>query len=117
VLLLLGLLKGEPAGFHFEQVTASSIWAWIYLVGAGSLIGYTAYSWLLIVSTPARVATYGYVNPIIAVLLGCTLGREAYSPELITASVMVFLSVLLIVRGSAKKSGLPIAKAPATEAS
>jgi drug/metabolite transporter (DMT)-like permease len=66
------------------------------------LVAYTAYVWLLHVSTPARVATYAYVNPLIAVLLGCTLGREVFSHELIVAGALIIIAVALIVRGGAK---------------
>ena len=71
---------------------------------AGSLIGYTAYIWLLHASTPARVATYAYVNPLIAVLLGCTLGHEIFSHELLVAGVLIILAVALIVRGGAQSA-------------
>ena len=59
--------------------------SWLYLIVAGSLVGYTCYVWLLHATTPARVATYAYVNPFVAVLLGCTIGREAFSHELLVA--------------------------------
>ena len=122
ILLLLGVLKGEPAQFSFANLTPLSIGAWLYLVVAGSLIGFTAYVWLLHVSTPARVSTYGYVNPLIAVLLGCTLGREPFSPDLLIASVLIFVSVVFIVRGGGNKSPAgnktaeTIANEPASEA-
>lgn len=103
VLLVAAVVGGEPAKFDWANVTPVSIGAWLYLLGFGSLIGFTAYVWLLHVSTPARVATYGYVNPLIAVLLGCTLGREPFSPDLLVASVLIFVSVVCIVRGGGKK--------------
>jgi drug/metabolite transporter (DMT)-like permease len=106
---------GEFAQFHFAQITSISFGSWLYLTVAGSLIGYTAYIWLLHASTPARVGTYAYVNPLIAVLLGCTLGHEIFSHELLVAGGLIILAVALIVRGgaqSAEKNPAP-AKLPA----
>lgn len=68
--------SGELKTFSPGQVTWLSFGSWLYLMLAGSIIGYTAYVWLLHATMPARVATYAYVNPLIAVLLGCTIGRE-----------------------------------------
>jgi drug/metabolite transporter (DMT)-like permease len=103
LLMIIAFFAGEPNRFQLSQVTGASIGAWLYLVGAGSLIGYTAYVWLLHVSTPARVATYGYVNPLIAVLLGCTIGHELFSRDLILAGAMIIVSVVMIVSGSMRK--------------
>ncbi len=105
VLLVLAAAHGEFRRFAFGDVTRVSFGSWLYLTIAGSLIAYTAYVWILQVSTPARVATYAYVNPLIAVLLGCTLGREAFSHELILAAALIVLAVILIVRGGAQSNG------------
>jgi len=102
ILLGVSVTQGEFAQFHFAQITAVSFGSWLYLTTAGSLIGYTAYNWLLHASTPARVATYAYVNPLIAVLLGCTLGREIFSHELLVAGALIIVAVVLIVRGGAQ---------------
>jgi drug/metabolite transporter (DMT)-like permease len=101
VLVCLAATQGEFGQFHPDRITALSFWSWLYLVVAGSLIGYTAYIWLLHASTPARVATYAYVNPFIAVLLGCTLDHEVFSHELIIAGALIIVAVALIVRGGA----------------
>jgi len=104
--LLLGLaaVRGEAAQFSFGQVTLLSAGAWLYLTAAGSLVGYSCYVWLLHATTPARVATYAYVNPFIAVLLGCTIGRETFSHELFMAGALIIAAVVLIVRGGAAKA-------------
>ena len=104
--LLLGLaaVRGEAAQFSFGRVTLLSAGAWLYLTALGSLVGYTCYVWLLHASTPARVATYAYVNPFIAVLLGCTIGHESFSHELFVAGVLIIAAVVLIVRGGAAKA-------------
>jgi len=104
--LLLGLAfaRGEASQFSFERVTLLSAGAWLYLIVAGSLVGYTCYVWLLHATTPARVATYAYVNPFIAVLLGCTIGRETFSQVLLVAGALVILAVALIVRGGVRQA-------------
>jgi drug/metabolite transporter (DMT)-like permease len=100
------------AQFSPGRVTLLSAGAWLYLVVAGSLVGYTCYVWLLHATTPARVATYAYVNPFIAVLLGCTVGREAVSHELFVAGGLILLAVALIVRGGSRQ---PPAAVPSEE--
>ncbi len=111
VLFAVSATRGEFAQFHFAQITAMSFGSWLYLTLAGSLIGYTAYIWLLHASTPARVATYAYVNPLIAVLLGCTLGHEIFSHELLVAGALIIVAVALIVRGGAQSGAKNIAPA------
>jgi drug/metabolite transporter (DMT)-like permease len=103
--LLLGLAaaRGEASQFSFGQVTRLSAGSWLYLTAAGSLVGYTCYVWLLHATTPARVATYAYVNPLIAVLLGCTIGRETFSHELLVAGGLIILAVALIVGGGTRQ--------------
>lgn len=112
ILFVISLLQGEAKQFSFAHVTALSFWAWLYLTIAGSLIAYTAYVWLLQVSTPARVATYAYVNPLIAVLLGCTIGREVFSQEIYLAGGLIIVAVVLVLRGGAKPATAPVAVAP-----
>lgn len=107
ILLILSLASGEFKNFSFAQVTPLSFGAWLYLVVAGSIIGYTAYVWLLHVTTPARVSTYAYVNPLIAVLLGCTIGHEAFSHEMFIAGAMIIIAVVLVLRGGAANGKKP----------
>lgn len=104
VLFGLAATQGEFGQFSFARVTTVSFGSWLFLTIAGSLVAYTAYVWLLHVSTPTRVATYAYVNPLIAVLLGCTLGREVFSHELLLAGALIIVAVALIVRGGAKST-------------
>jgi drug/metabolite transporter (DMT)-like permease len=104
LLLGLAITRGEASQFSFGQVTWLSAGSWLYLTVAGSLVGYTCYVWLLHATTPARVATYAYVNPFIAVLLGCTMGHEAVSRELFVAGTLIVFAVVLIVRGGAAKT-------------
>jgi drug/metabolite transporter (DMT)-like permease len=114
MLVGLGTTQGECMQFSFARVTAVSFGSWLYLTIAGSLVAYTAYVWLLNVSTPARVATYAYVNPFIAVLLGCTLGHELLSHEIFIAGALIIVAVALIVRGGVKSTAknVPSLNAP-----
>jgi drug/metabolite transporter (DMT)-like permease len=97
---LLGLCLGEARGFQFSAITATSAWAFVYLTFIGSLVGYTAYIWLLQVSTPARVSTHAYVNPFVAVLLGWWVLNEAIPQSVIIAGALILFSVVLITRSS-----------------
>jgi drug/metabolite transporter (DMT)-like permease len=76
--------------------------AWVYLVTFGSLIGFTAYVWLLQVTTPAHVSTYAYVNPLVAVLLGWTLAGEPITSRTLLAAAAIILAVVIIVTRSAE---------------
>jgi drug/metabolite transporter (DMT)-like permease len=107
-LLVMALARGETAEFSFAQVTLRSFGAWLYLMLAGSIIAYTAYVWLLHATSPAQVATSAYVNPLIAVLLGCTLGREVFSQVMLLAGALIIVAVVLIVRGAGSRA--PTAK-------
>src|SRR5690606_15100609 len=86
---LLGLCLGEAHDFQFSAITATSAWAFVYLTVIGSLVGYTAYIWLLQVSTPARVSTHAYVNPFVAVLLGWWFLNEAIPQSVIIAGALI----------------------------
>lgn len=98
--LLLGLILGEAQDLNLAAITPTSAWAFVYLTFIGSLVGFTAYIWLLQVSTPARVSTHAYVNPLVAVLLGSWFLHEPISQNVIIAGALVLLSVLLITRSS-----------------
>ncbi len=96
VLLVLGLARGEAASFDPGAATARSWLSFLYLIVFGSLVGFSAYVWLLRHSTPARVGTYAYVNPAIAVLLGWLVAGEALTARMIVATVVIVGSVALI---------------------
>ena len=94
-LLLLSLFQGEPAHFHWAQVSTSSWLALSYLIVFGSGIAFSAYVWLLKASTPARVATYAYVNPVIAVLLGRLLLNEPLGARALWAATIILAGVII----------------------
>ncbi|HZF29944.1 MAG TPA: drug/metabolite exporter YedA [Gammaproteobacteria bacterium] len=94
--LALGLVLGEPGRLDLAAVSARSVAGWLYLVVFGSVIAFTAYVWLLRESTPARVSTYAYVNPVVAVALGAALGGEALTPRMVVAAAVIVGGVALI---------------------
>jgi drug/metabolite transporter (DMT)-like permease len=96
LLFLAGVLTGEGSAFSRSTVSARSVMAFIYLTLIGSLVGFTAYSWLLKVSTPARISTYAYVNPVIAVFLGWALGGETLTARILWAATVIVLGVIII---------------------
>ena len=107
MLLLAGTLRGEWAGFHPAAVSMTSWLALLYLLVFGSLIGFTAYSWLMKNAPPARVATYAYVNPVVAVILGWALAGEALTSQMLIGAAVIVGSVVLI---TSKKSDQAIEK-------
>jgi drug/metabolite transporter (DMT)-like permease len=96
LLLLLGTLAGEWSRLDLAAVSLRSALAVLYLAIFGSIIGYTAYMWLLQVVSPARVATYAYVNPVVAVLLGWALAGEALTLRMGIAALVIVAGVALI---------------------
>ena len=76
-LTLTAALLGEFRGFHAQAVSRGAWLALAYLIVAGSIIGFTAYVWLIHHESPTKVGTYAYVNPVVAVLVGYFLGGEA----------------------------------------
>ena len=90
-------LHGEFRRFDPAAVTFRSFGAMTYLAAIGSIIGFSAYLWLLRNVEPTRVSTYAYVNPVVAVFLGTWLGGEKLAPELLAGSALVVLGIALIV--------------------
>jgi drug/metabolite transporter (DMT)-like permease len=104
LLLVLGLLTGEGRGLHLGQVSRASWLGFGYLVVFGSLVAFTAYSWLMKNAPAARVATYAYVNPVVAVLLGWAMLGEALTGQMLIGAVVIVGSVVLITSPSEKVS-------------
>lgn len=100
LLLIVGAALGEWKHFGFAAVAMHSAIAWVYLSMIGSLVGFTAYVWLLKVSTPARVSTYAYVNPVVAVFLGWAFANEPITRRTILAALAIIIAVVIIVTRS-----------------
>ncbi len=96
LLLLLGLVSGDPKRLDLAHASWTSIGAFCYLLVFGSLVGFTAYSWLLNNVTTARAATYAYVNPVVAVLLGWLIVSEPLTLKMMLAAAVIVGSVVLI---------------------
>ncbi len=104
LLLLLGTATGEWHGLRPGGFGLSAWLGWGYLVVFGSLVAFTAYSWLLQHAPPARVATYAYVNPVVAVLLGWAMLHEALTAQMLVGAAVIVGSVVLIT-SQQKKEG------------
>ena len=102
-LLLVGIIRGEWGMFDPSGVSTSSLFGLAYLIVFGSLIGFTAYSWLLKNARPSMVATYAYVNPVIAVLLGWMIAGEAMTGQMLIGAGVVVGSVVLITSQNTKE--------------
>lgn len=101
LLAILGLLVGESPATFVSGATPSSLFGFAYLIVFGSLVGFTAFAWLLRVEPPSRVATYAYVNPVVAVLLGWAIAGEPITGRTLVAAAIIVGAVALII--SAKK--------------
>src|SRR5881296_3563902 len=96
-LLLAGVVTGELPRFHPGSVSMLSLGSFVYLVIIGAVVGYTAYIWLLRHCEPAKVATYAYVNPIVAVLLGAVFAGETLTMRTLIAAALIIGSVALVI--------------------
>jgi drug/metabolite transporter (DMT)-like permease len=94
---------GEFSHFHPSAVSRAVWLSLLYLIVAGSIIGFTAYVWLIHHESPTKVGTYAYVNPVVAVLVGFFLGGEALDLRTIIGTVFVLVSVLVITTSPAPK--------------
>jgi drug/metabolite transporter (DMT)-like permease len=102
LLLLAGFATGEGAQLHLEALSLRSGLAFGYLVVFGSIVAFSAYVWLLRVVSPARVSTYAYVNPVVAVFLGWALASEPITPLTLVAAAVIVTAVALIVMQQAR---------------
>jgi drug/metabolite transporter (DMT)-like permease len=96
LLILTGLALGEHGAVRLSAISPQSFFSYLYLILFGSLVGFTAYIWLLRVTTPVLVSTYAYVNPVVAVLLGATLAGETITIRTLLAAVIILIAVALI---------------------
>ncbi|MDT8900789.1 EamA family transporter [Anaeroselena agilis] len=110
VLLLIGAVTGEVGQAAVATVSPRSLLAFGYLVVFGSLVGFSAYVWLLQNAPPVLTSTYAYVNPVVAMLLGVVLGGEALNGRTVLSAAVIVVSVILLTasqvwRKRAGKSG------------
>lgn len=96
LLFVFALAVGDAHRLNLANASWTSIGAFFYLLVFGSLVGFTAYSWLLNNVTPARAATYAYVNPVVAVFLGWLVAGEPLTRQMLIAAAVIIGSVILI---------------------
>ncbi|MBL8100999.1 MAG: EamA family transporter [Anaerolineales bacterium] len=95
-LLIISLISGELHGWDVTAVSTRSLYGLAYLIFVGSLVGFVSYGWLLQNAPISLVATYAYVNPIVAVLLGVWFANEALEPRIWIATAIIIGSVIFI---------------------
>lgn len=101
MLLVVSALFGDFTGFSFRAIPGTVWIALAYLIFAGSILGFTAYVWLIHHESPTKVGTYAYVNPVIAVLLGYFFGGEPLGERTIFGALLILVSVLVITTAKA----------------
>ena len=105
LLLVVGTLAGEFSHLDIHGISTASAFGLLYLITFGSLLGFTSYIWLLDKVSPARLGTYAYVNPIVAVLLGWALAGERLSIRTGVAAAIVICAVALITTARSTTTG------------
>lgn len=104
-LCLFSVAIGEPATFHWADLTARSAFSWIYLVLFGSLVAFSSFNFLLAKVSPEKVATSTYVNPIVALLLGWWLNGEQVSGQSLLAGAILLTGVFFISSSKGQAHG------------
>ena len=111
VMLVASPLIGELHGFSLSRVQPSAWWALAYLVGVGSLLGFTAFVWLARNAPLSLVSTYAYVNPVVAVFLGWLLLAERVTAAIVAGGALAITGVFLVIRS--ERAGRPGRTRPA----
>ncbi|MFG1907338.1 EamA family transporter [Kribbella sp. NPDC048928] len=103
-MVLLGVLRGEPGRLHFDRIHGSGWIGLAYLVVFGSLLAYTAYSYLLANAPISLVGTYAYVNPAVAVFLGWLILSEPLTWQILLGGAVIIVGVALVVTSERRRS-------------
>jgi len=111
MLALLGTASGEFRDLHLEKISSAAWWALTYLVLAGSIVAFTAYTWLIHHESPTKVGTYAYVNPVVAVILGYFAVGEPLGLRTIIGTLCVLFSVVVITTSPKMPAAAPAAAA------
>jgi drug/metabolite transporter (DMT)-like permease len=115
--VLVAVLTGELGRFSPSQVSLDAVLAWLFLVVFGSLVAFTAFIWLLGVTSIAKVGTYAYVNPVVAVLLGWAILGETVTLTTVFAAVLILCGVAMVNLDWGKATASPPATVPLTSPS
>lgn len=100
MLMIASAAMGETARVRAADFTPLAVGSLLYLVIFGSVVAFSAFTWLVNTEGPSRAASYVYINPFVAVLLGWGVAGEALTPRMLVAGAAIVLAVVLIVRGS-----------------
>jgi drug/metabolite transporter (DMT)-like permease len=106
-LLVVAIVHGDLPQLDPAAITGRSWTAFAYLIFAGSLVGFSTFVWLMKHSTPARVATYAYVNPVVAVFLGWLILHEPITSRTLVACTVIVVAVAIITTEKARKAAPP----------
>ena len=99
MLLAASIASGEAAHYDIHRASHAALWALAYLIVFGSLVGFSAYAWLLRVAPASRVGTHAYVNPLVAVALGWSVAGEPVTAATGVAAAMIAASVAMVLKG------------------
>lgn len=97
LLLLVGVISGEGAALDVHKISSRSVASLVYLIIFGSLVGFTAYTYLLRVAPPGRVGTYAYMNPVVAIFLGWIFAGEGLTARTVLAGAVILTAVILVI--------------------
>jgi drug/metabolite transporter (DMT)-like permease len=114
-LLVVGSLLGEIGRANVDEFSIRSLVAVAYLIVFGSIVAFTAYTWLLANAPVTTVSTYAYVNPIIAVALGAVILHEPITPRTLVASAIIIGAVVAMVSGRPREAEAPSRAAAAAQ--
>jgi drug/metabolite transporter (DMT)-like permease len=107
-----GVIHGEFSTFNFSAISAHSIGAFFYLALVGSLVGFSTFVWLMKHTTPARVSTYAYVNPVVAVFLGWLILDEPITPRTLLAAAIIIAAVVIVTTQKSRMPATPAEPLP-----
>jgi drug/metabolite transporter (DMT)-like permease len=105
ILTLVGLGAGETQELTVASLTPTAVFSFFYLLVVGSLVGFVSYNWLLGHVSPALVGTYAYVNPVVAILVGCLIGHETLSVWILSGVAVILSGVALVRIGGVRPVG------------
>ncbi|MDB4891991.1 MAG: protein of unknown function transrane [Gemmatimonadetes bacterium] len=107
LLVIAAVLAGEPSHMDLEHASTRSLLGFLYLLTFGSLVGFTAYVYLLAHTTAAKAATYAYVNPVVAVALGWAFASEPVTSMTLLAAVVILAGVAIITAARDRDVNVP----------
>jgi drug/metabolite transporter (DMT)-like permease len=114
LLLIASAIAREPSRFAVADVTPLAAGALLYLILFGSVVAFTAYSWLVEREGPSRALSFTYVNPLVAVLLGAAFLHEPLTARIALAAASIVVAVVLIITGTRTGEHAKAAEVPAS---